>query len=172
MMFSARIPLLWVLGFLVWATCSFNTGVAEETIAAVSHDQEEILRLAERLDQFGYHKSALHYYKILQRNPNLDSEMRSRVEASVTDLEKEVGSLPKTKVLPEMEAFPQMKIEESLEDLSEQQKKLHPHDFPHTRINKKKWILTAVAIVGISIVAYRVNKNLRKKPTNSIQVEF
>ena len=143
--------------------------------AELSSEHQEKLQLARRLDNYGYHQSALHYYKMVERNASLNEQERKDLVQEITAVEKKMATKkisPADANLPELDDFPQIKISESFKAKTHADAPLDPREFPATRINKKKWILSSLAIIGVSIIAYKVNKQMHKKPGNQIEVTF
>jgi hypothetical protein len=139
--------------------------------------------LAIKLEGYGYHRSALHYYEKMYRTEDLGQEQLNWLNREIERLQKLLDA--EKKVLPDLEVMlhsdseskplPEIAPRYVSKTTMENQEHLRPVEFPSNRINKKKWILTTLAIAGVGLVAYKVTKHLRRKnppPANSIVITF
>jgi len=130
--------------------------------------------LAERMESYGYYKSALHYYKLLQLETSLSVEERKVIELKIEEVNQRLEKKYAKNNLPDLDEMLHVETvsKTSLEQLSLEK----PEAFPKTRIDKKKWLIGTLIVVGVGVIAYAVNQNLRKKddqsPTTTIQVGF
>lgn len=176
------------LGFtLVMLLCLQSLGLAGDWEAikqSFSVGVQRDVALAERLEAYGYGKSALHYYQKIYRTAELGEDQLLSLDEQIKRLEALVYATEKTKELPDLEVMLHFDkaTPSSVDDLGrasqvtmENSEVLRPQEFPSNRINKKKWILSTLAVIGVSLVAYKVTKHLRQKnpPTpNTIVIEF
>lgn len=146
--------------------------------------QREV-ELAEKLEGYGYGRSALHYYKKIYRTADLSSAQLIQFEEKMSALEDRLKQKnPPNPKLPDLEvmlhseqlvALPDLDPHYASEKTMSNTDRVRPQEFPSNRINKKKWLMTTLAIVGVSWVAYKVNRHLRKKnppPPNVIEISF
>ena len=151
-----------------------STGTfADETLDVVIAEKEKTLRLAERMESYGYYKSALHYYKILELQTNLSEVERKDVELKIKWIERKIEKKYSGNKLPDLDEM--LHVKKVKTKPKEEVSLTRPETYPSTRIDKKKWFIGAVVVIGIGLIAYSVDKNLRKKEEKepgSIRVEF
>jgi hypothetical protein len=168
--------------------CLQNLGFAgdwEAVKQTFSVGVQREVALAERLESYGYQKSALHYYQKIYRTAELGEDQLLLLSEQIDRLRLMVAKPEEKKSLPDLEVmlhFDGPQVIDSKDELGkasevtlENSEVLRPQEFPSNRINKKKWILGTLAVIGVSLVAYKVTKHLRKKPAptpNTIVIEF
>ena len=154
-------------------------GTFAADIGAEPTEVEKTMALVDSLLGYGYEKSALHYLKQMRRTAKLSDAERLRVDEKITGLEGKISQSSKS-TLPDLEVMVHFDTPNSItktisDDVSTPRDPLRPMDFPSNRINKKAWIISGLAIVGVGVIAYHVTKHLRqKKPSapNSVTIEF
>lgn len=136
----------------------------EKLEVQIVSQNEKTKKLAERMESYGYYKSALHYYKMLEQQTKLSDEERAEVENKIKAVRKKLEQKYAKNNLPDLDEM--LHVENVKSKPSEEVSLTRPEAFPKTRINKKKWFIGAAIVIGVSIIAYAVNRNLRKKKSS------
>lgn len=143
---------------------------AENLDVSVVTSQEKSLRLAERMESYGYFKSALHYYKLVQLEPNLSKEERKRINLKIEMIQSKFSKKNPVVTLPDLDEM--LHVNTVATAVTEKVSRERPESFPKTRINKKKWFIGSLIVIGVGVIAYTVNKNLRKKSSSTSTIEI
>jgi ACT domain-containing protein len=161
-----------LFSFLLCILLVLPSSFAESLKVEVVSQNEKTVKLAERMESYGYYKSALHYYKMLEQQTNLSIEERAEVENKIKAVQQKLDNKYAKNNLPDLDEM--LHVENVATEPAEQVSLVRPESFPKTRINKKKWFIGAAIVIGVGIIAYAVNRNLRKKKSNesTVVVEF
>jgi hypothetical protein len=173
---------------LAMLLCFQNIGIAgdwEGVKQTFSVGVKRDVALAERLESYGYQRSALHYYQKIYRTAELGEDQLLLLSNQIERIGQLVSQTEKTKELPDLEVMlhfdgqtvvgPDNMLGKPSEVTIQNSDILRPQEFPSNRINKKKWILGTLAVIGVSLVAYKVTKHLRQKnpsAPNTVVIEF
>ena len=109
---------------------------AENLDIVVVTQNEKTKRLAERMESYGYFKSALHYYKMLQQQTDLSESERKEVEQKISEVQHKLDKKYAKNNLPDLDEM--LHIETVATKPLEEETEERPETFPKTRINKKK----------------------------------
>lgn len=161
-----------LFSFFLCTLLVLPSSFAESLKVEVVSQNEKTKKLAERMESYGYYKSALHYYKMLEQQTNLSPEERLEVENKIKEVQQKLEQKYAKNNLPDLDEM--LHVETVTTKPVEEVSLARPETFPKTRINKKKWIIGTAIVIGIGIIAYAVNRNLRKKKSSdsSIGVSF
>ena len=165
------------LKFLIFTFIVFNifTNAFCES-KNIEQKPQELLKLAKNMEDFGYLKSAQHYYRLAYKNPSITKETRLQLDKTLKQLDNKIKNNNKLrKPLANLENLPHYKnvgnkqysttgITNKTISASNETSK----EFPSPRINKKKWFLTSLAIIGVALVINKKIQDNKKTVDNTI----
>ena len=168
------------IALLVFADISIILAATKK----IDQNPAELIKLAKNMEDFGYLKSAKHYYQLAYRNPTLKKEIRKKLDGILSTLDKKIAlKMKHQKALPNLENLPHFNNTNNkkykttgITKAVNSNNSINPKEFPRSRINKKKWIFASIAIIGIALVINKKikddNKDVQTSTPNSITIGF
>jgi hypothetical protein len=141
----------------------------------IEQKPEELIKLAKNMEDFGYLKSAEHYYRLAYRNPTINQETRKQLDKTLNQLTIKIKhNTHIKKPLANLENLPHFKTNSNKKYTTSGITKRvvsasneTSNEFPSPRINKKRWFLASLAIVGIALVINKKIQDDKKTVDNS-----
>ena len=165
----------------LWAETKTNWKEARTSFPA---EVQKDLELSDRLESYRYDKSALYYLKKVYRTgASLTPSQLQLLDEQIQMLEKRIGESVPARPLPDLEVMVHFNAPEKTNtgdvDLDKvsmtDTEKLRPENFPSTHIDKKKWLIRTLIVVGVSFVAYKIienNQHPKTEEPNSVTITF
>jgi hypothetical protein len=170
-----------IFGFILCVIFILNQDTSYSETKQIDQNPAEQLKLAKNMEDFGYLKSAEHYYKLAYKNPTLDKKTRKELEQTMAKLKVKIEKhRAKRKPLKSLENLPHFKNTHHKNNTTSGITKpvvtvadgVKSQEFPSPRINKKKWFLATVAIIGIGLIINKKIKDNKKTEDNTVPNEI
>lgn len=164
--------------FLLWILVSISTGLANESV-----EPQKLLNLAENMEDFGYNRSAKHYYKQVYKHPKTTSQQRKTLEIKILEIDEKIKKASPTQQLPNLtnishyntKPTPSYNTTGVLNKVTPSTN-TYPNEFPKSRVNKTKWIITTVAIIGLGLIIHKQisdeHKHVEQVESNTFSLGF